>query len=134
MLVRLQVVSSTAVGWRVGGRRGGGQKWVAQAGWEQWCVGGSKSTSADKQAVDQTDCPSFTFRPALPCVTFRDAGLKLTSTAPPSLRYHAAGGRLAHERARIIQREQPEIHLHLHPSRNLGTMGCIGPLPTCRPY
>jgi len=41
MLVRLQVVSSTAVGWRVGGRRGGGQKWVAQAGWEQWCVGGS---------------------------------------------------------------------------------------------
>ncbi|EGI70479.1 hypothetical protein G5I_00747 [Acromyrmex echinatior] len=125
-----------------------------------------KSTSADKQAVDQTDCflepvsvlgrhpwfptestrdvvpalparsgirhygkPSFTFRLALPCVTFHDAGLKLTSSAP-SLRYHAAGGRLAHERARIIQREQPEIHLHLHPSRNLGTMGCIGPLPT----
>ncbi|KYM83122.1 hypothetical protein ALC53_06388 [Atta colombica] len=73
--------------------------------------------------------PSFTFRLALPCVTFRDASLKLTSSAP-SLRYRAAGGRLAHERARIIQREQPEIHLHLHPSRNLGTMGCIGPLPT----
>lgn len=54
---------------------------------------------------------SFTFRPALPCVTFRDAGLKLTSNVP-SLRYHAAGGRPAHGRARIIQREQPEIHLH----------------------
>lgn len=69
--------------------------------------------------------PSFTFRPALPCVTFRDAGLKLTSNVP-SLRYHAAGGRPAHGRARIIQREQPEIHLHPHLSRNFGTASASG--------
>lgn len=62
-----------------------------------------KHTTTDKQAIDQTDRfqrtrlylgrhswlvlyrvrdvvtgkPSFTFRPVLPCVTFRDAGLKL---------------------------------------------------------
>lgn len=76
--------------------------------------------------------PSFTFRPALPCVTFRDAGLKLTSNVP-SLRYHEAGGRPAHGRARIIQWEQPEIHLHLHPSRNFGTASASGRLPTS-PY